>query len=311
KIGPPTLNASVEDGKIVINIGHPLTPYKEETDYDTIRDFYEDFSYDVYYNNKTVPSEDCDDLGCTVNLDYTLKDKTYCISAQGKSNNWVVVGEKSKDICVYVGSDVSITKIFVIVSVTILSIMMFTVIIIFVIKLLLRGKSKIPGSLNNVFRNVRSYITGSEQEPIYDRVTATPITPNEESVCIHTELVENEASNTSGTRQSDDAEYQSSLTATEEQRYGSDLDARGTSANNTRDTGELNSSNESSTGFNKESNDCDTASACTTIETNKDQPSSQPPSSSYGYDKPHIPVDIILKLNKENYGIESCMSNEC
>ncbi|XP_063773483.1 interferon gamma receptor 1 isoform X2 [Pseudophryne corroboree] len=96
-IGPPTLNASVGEKMIVVDILHPYVPFIDEKK--TVADYFEDLKYIIHYGNDTELTDDCDELGCTAKI-LTTNLNIYCISAQGVLDNDPMTMEQSKEICI-------------------------------------------------------------------------------------------------------------------------------------------------------------------------------------------------------------------
>ncbi|XP_062042807.1 interferon gamma receptor 1 [Lepus europaeus] len=109
KIGAPALNVRKVDNKIAINIFHPLIVINGETlgaMYDEDSACYA-FEYHVYIRvkgsentDKKQVSDPCDETQCELSIPVSSLNTEYCISAEGVSGRWQVTTEKSKEVCI-------------------------------------------------------------------------------------------------------------------------------------------------------------------------------------------------------------------
>ncbi|OCT78004.1 interferon gamma receptor 1 [Xenopus laevis] len=291
KIGPPTLNASVENTDIIVDIWHPVTPLKQGNDFKTIFHFYDDFNYAVFYNNQTLVSDSqCDEFGCTAYLKNIMKDKTYCISAQGKSVSWVVDGEKSHEICLYVENKNFMTQNIVIgIIVTSCCVLLSLVI---GITLLLKSNVKIPPSLTSFAGIVRGSMN-TQQETRCDPLSINPEGTNTDLEAVfEAESPVNPLLDTSDTRQTDEPGYRTSFTGTGNNQISDNgQEPRGTSDYDARSIEEL----KGSSYFHTDSGNDETPLDSETINMTENTPLSEArcPNNSSGYDKPHAPLDML------------------
>ncbi|XP_075453947.1 interferon gamma receptor 1 isoform X2 [Ascaphus truei] len=321
KIGPPTLNLSFEDEEIVVDIWHPYAPLVGRKQ-KTVRNFYEDFEYDVYVGENATKHqvEECDDRKCTAYILTQPKSEKYCISAQGKSNFWAVIGEKSNEACLDATEEKAAKS-----AGNNYSIILFTTCIIFIIVILIiicgiliyrktstncpqslvftKTHKKLPQSLESVVRNVRSRILmTTEQEAKYDHVhTSYTDTIAEKNTWVKDEDPLKDNSNNNDSRQTtDDPEYPASLKEMEEKSYD-DHEVKGLD--------ELHSNNRSNNNFHTDSdtNESSTTSEIVTPECSTELTSytdAKCTINSFGYDKPHVPLNLLLQLNEEESGIK-------
>ncbi|KAM4770993.1 interferon gamma receptor 1 [Rhinophrynus dorsalis] len=302
-IGPPTLNASFEDKEIVVDIWHPLTPLGEHPW--TIRDFYSDFQYEVFVknNNAKIIEQECYSDLCTIYILPLLKDETYCISALGSSADWVVEGEISNEICIYVDDEQATkgfrAKVGFIAALCIFFfVLLMVILLIFAMKVLQKNSFTVPKSLNFMLRTRGAHIImHPEEEPKYDHVTTYFKERNLDKLnSFEEESSVNEMSNHSVSGQADDPEYQKSHTGTEEQQTYDEHD--------TKFVEDANDSNRSSSYFHADSNknECVAPSDSETLEDNTEEETCsdvKPPTNSYGYDKPHVPLHLLIQMNNE------------
>ncbi|KAH0622331.1 hypothetical protein JD844_024537 [Phrynosoma platyrhinos] len=108
--GPPKLNLYVLGHEIQVDIEHPLTPYRKKHPLNVKANF-TDFTYTVSFwkkgdreEHQEFQTERCDRKNCTINLQIPLRGTSYCVSAQGSSNDYSVKGEESKESCIDVPS---------------------------------------------------------------------------------------------------------------------------------------------------------------------------------------------------------------
>ncbi|KAM3932328.1 interferon gamma receptor 1 isoform 2-T2 [Leptodactylus fuscus] len=96
-IGPPTINASVDEKFMYIDVGYPDAPHVNGKK--NVGDYLDDLTYDIHYGDEMQEMEECDHYGCSTQILITNQTK-YCIWAQGKSESVPMTIEKSKEICI-------------------------------------------------------------------------------------------------------------------------------------------------------------------------------------------------------------------
>ncbi|KAE8602202.1 hypothetical protein XENTR_v10013906 [Xenopus tropicalis] len=283
KVGPPTLNSSVENTEIIVYIWHPVTPLKDGNEYKTIHQFYDDFSYEVFYNNQTTMVSECDELGCTAYLEDLLKDKTYCITAQGRSIYWDVKGEKSQEICVYIENKHFMTQNFIIGCIVSFCCVLLSLVI--GMTLLLKGNPKTPQSVT--LSSKRHFPLNTQQESRFDPIS---ITTEETKSSLEKGCHVKPMLDTADTSQTDEPGYSSSLTGTEKHYSEDGHEPRRINDHDARSIEELNCSNNGSIYFHTDS-DNGMPLDLETLKVTENTPLSEfkCPSSSSGYDKPHVP----------------------
>ncbi|XP_075059245.1 interferon gamma receptor 1 [Mixophyes fleayi] len=304
-IGPPTLNITVEEKMIVVDISHPNVPFVNGKT--TVADYFDDLKYIIYYGNDTEETDNCDEIGCTANiLASNLKD-IYCISARGKSDRSPMTIEKSKEICTEIGAKNYISNPVIITIITIpLVTLLLAVLATCIFKNKTKAKAKVPESLSAVVRSMTPRIMSLEQRAKYDQVCISPVESPEEKIKVEEESLDTNVAPQSGSRESIDPGYQSSLTEAE-QKSDDGEDGRAEEESCSNSYFHTNSSN------NDDNNDSSITPESETFESNtKQEPPKdiKPLTNSCGYDKPHCPLDFLIEMSRENHEIEPSSSDD-
>ncbi|XP_029452350.1 interferon gamma receptor 1 isoform X2 [Rhinatrema bivittatum] len=197
KIGPPELKITEDDPDIIVEILHPVTPYKREDHPDaaeTVRDIYEDFTYSVFERksgNEYKPTR-CDIWKCIVKIPHLSTEGLY-LSAQGKSESWAIDGERSEETRFNVTSKASIKdlryRVYVILAFVVFVVLLIIVASILIVKLLKEKNIQLPKSLVSVVRNFSPHVTNeSEQTSTCKLISTAPVTPvSENESLMHSE----------------------------------------------------------------------------------------------------------------------------
>ncbi|XP_069464242.1 interferon gamma receptor 1 isoform X2 [Ambystoma mexicanum] len=176
KIGPPTLDVSMDGEDVLIEIYHPLTPFTNVT----LPDIYEDFTYIVKLDNEEfeVDEEDCYIDACITKVKTPEKGDTQCITARGISKFWAVYGEQSENVCLNV-PDMEAKKdyryrIAMIIVLTFFGITLTFLAALFIWKALQKRNIKLPKSLAFLALNRGSSPTTAERTcvlPVSEQVS--------------------------------------------------------------------------------------------------------------------------------------------
>ncbi|KAL8186565.1 UNVERIFIED_CONTAM: hypothetical protein K2H54_074068 [Gekko kuhli] len=163
RIGPPKFNLSVVDDEIIVEIEHPLTPYRGE-DLLSVKENLSDFSYKVFLWKQASPQkyemfepelEDCDMEVCIVYLQVPLG-FTYCVSVQGISEFYSLTGEVSDASCIVLPSRDSSGRIGVIIAGVVLFVAAVVVLaILLACRWAKRGNIPLPKSLVSIVRSIK------------------------------------------------------------------------------------------------------------------------------------------------------------
>ncbi|CAM4534475.1 unnamed protein product [Lepidochelys olivacea] len=156
KIGPPTLNLSIERDQIRVEIRHPYRKLPS-----AVRK-YKDFTYKVFFWSsgelpQELEAEECKKHTCSIYIPVFSTGSTYCVSARGRSSMVSDRGfSKSNESCIHVPSKQPLDLKSIIIGVTVV----FGVGLIFAVyclcKQLKKRKIELPKSLVTVVRNLNS-----------------------------------------------------------------------------------------------------------------------------------------------------------
>ncbi|XP_037698048.1 interferon gamma receptor 1 isoform X2 [Choloepus didactylus] len=167
KVGPPVLDVRKKEDQIIVDIHHPLIILNGEVtkamyDYEN-SDCYA-FTYDVYVriNGSEVIKErevDCSETPCQLRIPVTALNSEYCVSAEGVTDLWAVRTEKSKEHCITI-SNIS-TKYSVWIPIGSAFLLFLALILVLICCLVKRNLFKresipLPKSLLSVFKNATS-----------------------------------------------------------------------------------------------------------------------------------------------------------
>uniref|UniRef100_H0WUG6 Interferon gamma receptor 1 n=1 Tax=Otolemur garnettii TaxID=30611 RepID=H0WUG6_OTOGA len=175
KMGPPELNVTKQEKKIIIDIADPLIVVNGEQEavpYDVLSCY--EFVYTVHVivnKSETIErlsiqttEKDCEDTGCQLSIPASSVNSQYCVSAEGVSDKRDGKTERSKEVCITVFSESKEVSAWI--PVCILFLLFLVIIPIFItcyIKKINPFQKKnimLPKSLLSVVRN-----TSSETKP--------------------------------------------------------------------------------------------------------------------------------------------------
>ncbi|XP_077000240.1 interferon gamma receptor 1 isoform X2 [Tamandua tetradactyla] len=167
KVGPPRLDVRKKEDHIIVDIAHPLFSTNNEVTKDIYDYEYNDcytFIYDVYVriNGSEVKKEkgvDCSEIPCQLSIPVTSLNSEYCVSAEGISDQWYVRTEKSEEHCITISDSSTDDSFWIPVGSALL---LFLVLILILIgcqvkrNLFKRESIPLPKSLLSVFKHATS-----------------------------------------------------------------------------------------------------------------------------------------------------------
>nr|XP_010588265.1 interferon gamma receptor 1 [Loxodonta africana] len=112
KVGPPKLDISKKENEIIVDIFHPLVIINGE-EMGPMYD-YEDDCYNFIYmvhvrinGSETPPqqADNCNETQCRLSIPVSSLNAEYCVSAVGVADRWDVTTEKSEEYCVTVSDN--------------------------------------------------------------------------------------------------------------------------------------------------------------------------------------------------------------
>ncbi|XP_057594897.1 interferon gamma receptor 1 isoform X2 [Hippopotamus amphibius kiboko] len=116
KIGPPKLGIRKKEDQIIVDIFHPsitVNGNEAEAIYDDENACYT-FTYNVFVRingSETTDKmyikkeDDCNETQCFLSIRVSSLNSEYCVSAEGVSEMWAVTTEKSEELCINVFDD--------------------------------------------------------------------------------------------------------------------------------------------------------------------------------------------------------------
>ncbi|KAJ7341970.1 hypothetical protein JRQ81_008046 [Phrynocephalus forsythii] len=151
KIGPPKLNLSITNGEILVSIEHPRTPYHKKRPLSITANL-TDFTYTVFLWKNGSREKECPRRVCTKHLPVPSWDASYCVSAQGISVAYDVIGEESNESCVsFPPKHSTDSTVLTIVGVVVSVVLVVVLIIVYVC--LTKEKAKLPKFLASMARS--------------------------------------------------------------------------------------------------------------------------------------------------------------
>ncbi|XP_071662599.1 interferon gamma receptor 1 isoform X2 [Patagioenas fasciata] len=307
KIGPPKLSLSREGNKIVVNIYHPAFPSVELLPW--ITEIYSDLTYSVTFRDSENKSKQefrevtCTMYKCNLSISVPTEGSTYCVSAKGTLEDYVMFGAPSEDTCIHVPlkQTQSTTDIFVLCGVILGVIIILIVSLIYGCKNLRKNNIKLPKSLVTVIRNLNtdtivdsrsearytsviSFMSGQSALPLNGEVTSLEVEPEDETL-----------SPDSSCEAASSVPPPESPAKTEEvfvQEGTEEIPSDDEQNHKVKETYVISDSGQMDTSSNSSGVDVSATEIHQTI-----IPSSCPKFS--GYDKPHVPLDMLIDVGEE------------
>nr|XP_004651374.3 interferon gamma receptor 1 [Jaculus jaculus] len=198
KIGPPSLDVKVWDNKLLVNVYHPVVEINgeglgpmsvsETACHTLLYSVHVRTSRNETFYTKSVYENDCNEVLCQLTFTVPSLDAEYCVSAQGILEEWHVTTDKSNEICILVLSSNDKNAVWIPIVVT-LALFLIAVVLFsccYIKKNSYRRKSTIlPKSLLSVVRNG---ISETKPELQYVSFIAScqpfPVPDSETSMCV-------------------------------------------------------------------------------------------------------------------------------
>uniref|UniRef100_A0A8D0H7M2 Interferon gamma receptor 1 n=1 Tax=Sphenodon punctatus TaxID=8508 RepID=A0A8D0H7M2_SPHPU len=306
-IGSPTLHVSAEDDGIKVDIYHPITPYRRKYPL-TVKANYSDFTYKVFFwKNKSsqqrekVEPDKCWKNSCSVTFPAS-SGFTYCVSAQGISPRYGVIGAESEKSCLHFPSksELGLKNIILIIAIPVsIGLIITTFFICMQIK---KRNIELPKSLVAVVRNLNLRNTfEAKPEAAYTTVRtlsipASPVNGDENLVEKVDVVIEVGISNPDGCID------EQTIDSQETSRKSEEMPIQESMAEMTPGSGQ--SSNLKDNYFISESGQEELCS----IPSEPGAPDTkvQPPAETKscvifsGYDKPHVPLHFLIDVGRED-----------
>ncbi|XP_064303255.1 interferon gamma receptor 1 [Phalacrocorax carbo] len=305
KIGPPELNLLRQGDKIVVDIYHPAFPSVEL--FPGIEGTFSDSMYLVTFwdtKNKSKEEfheENCTQYKCSLNIPIPAEGSTYCVSAQGRLYDGLMIGAPSEERCVRVPLKQTLsTQDIIILSAVILS-MSLILTVCCGCKKLRKKNIKLPKSLVSVIRNLNTdNIVESKSEAKYTSIvsimpgqSASPA--NAEVTSLEVEPKEDIASPENSSEGASlvpppvapaKAEEVSVQESTEEVSSGDEQNCKVKESYSISDSGQMDI--------------CSNSSGPEVSATEIQQTVIQSSGLKFsGYDKPHVPLDMLIDVGEE------------
>ncbi|XP_064913201.1 interferon gamma receptor 1 isoform X1 [Columba livia] len=307
KIGPPKLSLSRDVNKIVVNIYHPAFPSVERLPW--IKEIYSDLTYSVTFRDSENKSKQefhevtCTIDKCNLNISVPTEGSTYCVSAKGTLEDYVMFGAPSEETCIHVPLKQTLSTIdtFILCGVILGVSLILIVSLIYVCKNLRKNNIKLPKSLVTVIRNLNtdtivdsrsearytsviSFMSGQSALPLNGEVTSLEVEPEDETV-----------SPDSSREGASSVPPPESPAKTEEvfvQEGTEEIPTDDEHNHQVKETYVISDSGQMDTFSNSSGADVSATEICQTV-----IPSSCPKFS--GYDKPHVPLDMLVDVGEE------------
>uniref|UniRef100_A0A8C5QND3 Uncharacterized protein n=1 Tax=Leptobrachium leishanense TaxID=445787 RepID=A0A8C5QND3_9ANUR len=296
-IGPPILNVTNEDNKIILDILHPrLHSVKEEQM--TVVDFYDDFNYDLFVNGikSEYVTDGCDELVCTVIIVPPPTEKKICLSAEGYSSHWAVRGERSMERCILLHEEQSTGLQLVIIPVLVLTLVLVLLLGFLLFYKTLIKHNKLPESLLFSAENPTARLLLLSETSTVSQLSTTPT-----RVLIDTmeedQISQTETSSITASQEYGGTEYERAVAESEPSQFDDDQNWIHLEPDKSR-----NCCGGSLVNADNDGKDSGISVAAETQENDEEEnhlSETKCNSNSYGYDKPHVPLDLLLQMNNE------------
>ncbi|XP_074891902.1 interferon gamma receptor 1 [Buteo buteo] len=304
KIGPPKLNLSRHGDKIMVDIYYPAFPSVELVPW--MEEIYSEPVYVVtFWDSKNQSKEEftednCTIYECSLNIPVPAEGSTYCVSAKGNFYGSLMVGTPSEESCIHVPlkQTLSMQYIIILCGVTLSLSLMLTVCC--GCKKLRKKNIKLPKSLVSVIRNLNTdSILESKSEAKY--ISVMSFTPSQ------SELPANEVTSLA-------VEPKEDIVSPENSSEGAssvlppEAPAKAEEVSVQESTEEVSSDDEQNhkvkeSYFISDSSQMDICSNSSGPEVSATEiKQTVVPSSCLkfsGYDKPHVPLDMLIDVGEE------------
>ncbi|KAM6083461.1 interferon gamma receptor 1 [Chlamydotis macqueenii] len=305
KIGPPKLNLSRHDDKIMVDIYHPAFPSVELLPW--VREVYSMLTYSVAFwdtknqSKEEFPEDSCTMYKCSLSIPVPAEGSTYCVSAKGNLYDNLILTAPSEESCIHVPLKQTLSTQYVIILCGGVLSLSLILAICCGCKKLRKKNIKLPKSLVSVIRNLNadslleskseakyisviSFMTGQSALPVNDEITSLEAEPKEEAVSPGSSS--EGASPVPPTEAPAKAEEVSVQEGTEEVSYDDEQNHKVKESYFISDSSQMDI--------------CSNSSGPEVPATEIQQ--TVTPSSCLkfsGYDKPHVPLDMLIDVGEE------------
>ncbi|XP_055665842.1 interferon gamma receptor 1 isoform X2 [Falco peregrinus] len=302
KMGPPKLNLSRHDDKIIVDIYHPAFPSVELLPW-----IEQELTYLVtFWDSKkqveeVFPEDNCTVDKCSVSIPIPAEGSTYCVSAKGNFYGGLMVGAPSDESCIHVPLKQILSIQYINILFGVIPSLSLMLIVCCGYKKLRKKNIKLPKSLVSVIRNLNTdsileskpdtkyisvinFMPGQTVLPVNHEVTLLEVQPEEETVSPENsgEGASSALADASGGR----TEEVSLQESTEEVSSGDEQNHKVKESYFISDSTQM---------------DICSSSSGPEISTTE-MPQTVIPSSCLkfsGYDKPHVPLDMLIDVGEE------------
>ncbi|XP_036104399.1 interferon gamma receptor 1 [Molossus molossus] len=195
KIGPPEQSIRHKEDQIIIDIFDPVVTENEE-ELGNMYDICYAFTYKVYVriNENTIADtvyelkeDHCDDTQCHLSIPVSPLNSKYCISAEGiSSETWPVKTEMSKEFCITIFDKSTTDTVWIPVVVAFLLFLVIILVVIFInikkINPFKRESIMLPKSLVSVVKNAS--IEAKSESKYVSPITYESIVPDNQTVIL-------------------------------------------------------------------------------------------------------------------------------
>ncbi|XP_068794548.1 interferon gamma receptor 1 [Struthio camelus] len=305
KIGPPKLHLSRHSDKIFVDIYHPPFPSVEL--YPWIETIYSKLAYVVTFgdgknqSNEEFLADDCEKLKCGLDIPIPSEGSVYCVSARGTLYDDLMLGAQSEESCIHVPlkQTLNAQSIIIVVAVILSFVLILTVCC--GCKKLRKKNIKLPKSLVSVIRNLNTdNFPEPKLEQKYNSVISLmpdePVLPaNDEVNPLKVEQKEEIAN------PENSSEGASSILLPEVPGNTGEISVQESREEVSSDDEQNRKVKESYFISDNNQTEICSNSSDPEVSTTKVQQTVNPSSSLKfsGYDKPHVPLDILIDVGEE------------
>ncbi|XP_051470600.1 interferon gamma receptor 1 isoform X2 [Apus apus] len=302
KIGPPKLNLSRHGDKIMVDIYHPPFP---SLDLPWLRSIYSGHMYSVTSwdgkneSKEWVPEDDCTMDKCSLNIPIAAEGSTYCVSAKGSFYDYLIVGTPSEKSCIYVPLKHKINTQHIIILCVGILILCLIVTAFCGYRKLRRKNIMLPKSLANVIRSLNTDgILESKSEAKYVCVVDVVPCPSAWPVIGEVTSLEGEPKEET-LNPENSSEEASSLPPTEAPAKAEEVSVQESMEEVPSDNEHSHKVKESYFISDSSRMDMSRSSSDPEVSAVEIQQSVVPRSQFSGYDKPHVPLDMLIDVGEE------------
>ncbi|XP_019405731.1 PREDICTED: interferon gamma receptor 1 [Crocodylus porosus] len=293
KIGTPTLTVLTQSSKLKVDIFHPACPP------DNLLDSCDEVEYLVYFQdheNQTeklkTDLESCEELKCSISLPVASAGLTYCVSAE--VNSWCGMrGDQSNETCLHVPVKWQLANILIGTA----AFLAFGLILAsyYVYNQLKKKNIKLPKSLVAVVRNLNARHT-LEQETKYISVITS--SSAKMPVCDKVTVIEEEQVTRTPSRE-DSCEEACSLNSQETSSTTEEGGIQGSTSQLSPNTEQSSDVKDNYFTSNSSQMELHEELSSNSKPLTTDTQTSMNQMKFSGYDKPHVPLDMLIDVGEE------------